>query len=94
MTGSTSNPTLIPLDNWKIEAPDPATSNLTYSDKEGNNVNLQRYDYVLSEPVVLDGTDDVVKDLLDNDQWLLIPQDFNKNNYYGKINYTWAKRND
>lgn len=91
VTGSTSNPTLIPLDNWKIEAPDPATSNLTYSDKEGNNVNLQRYDYVLSEPVVLDGTDDVVKDLLDNDQWLLIPQDFNKNNYYGKINYTWAE---
>ena len=83
ITGSTSNPeqNLIPLENWTINAPNPAGS-LTYGDGAAHNVNLQRYDYTLGEMVELDGTTAEAKDLLEGDQWLLIPQDFVKNNYY------------
>lgn len=92
VTGSTSNPTLIPLDNWTIETPDPSTPNLKYGDGDDNKVMLQRYDYALGETVVLDGTTPDAKDLLEGDQWLLVPQDFTKNNhYYGDFNYVWAQ---
>ena len=93
ITGSTSNPeqNLIPLENWTINAPNPAGS-LTYGDGAAHNVNLQRYDYTLGEMVELDGTTAEAKDLLEGDQWLLIPQDFVKNNYYYEnVNYVWPE---
>ena len=93
ITGSTSNPeqNLIPLENWTINAPNPAGS-LTYGDGDAHNVNLQRYDYTLGEMVELDGTTAEAKDLLEGDQWLLIPQDFVKNNYYYEnVNYVWPE---
>lgn len=92
ITGSTSNPeqSLIPLENWTINAPDPAGS-LTYGDGDNHNVNLQRYDYTLNEEIELDGTTAEAKDMLEGDQWLLIPQDFTHNYYYGNVNYFWQE---
>ena len=75
----------------QINAPNPAGS-LTYGDGAAHNVNLQRYDYTLGEMVELDGTTAEAKDLLEGDQWLLIPQDFVKNNYYYEnVNYVWPE---
>lgn len=90
---STESITPIPLSHWTIVT--PSGENLTYSDAEGNNVNLQSYKHTLSthavlEPVAEGAGPGETFDLLEGGNMMLIPTDFT-GNYYSNYSLAWPE---
>lgn len=67
---------LIPFDHWKLDVPTTITE---YSDATITKANMQRYPCALNAVVTVGPEVSSAKDLLNDDNMLLVPMDFNGN---------------